>query len=172
MITRRFALKTFCTSAKRLVREVFCAECPVFRKLVLYVPNHTSGEKISYTFSEYKGISCLDKRSATRHSKNCKITRCPWNCVDDSFIAWRWMHLLHKVKVDLGTGNSELWWKHNFETYLENHKNWGKHMLNVVLTAVMVLTSQTLMVPSKEAVANKSGLSGLNLQSNIVSIWP
>ena len=43
-------------------------------------------------------------------------------------------------------------------------------MLNMVLTAVMVLTSQTLMVPSKEAVANKSGLSGLNLQSNIVSI--
>ena len=124
------------------------------------------------TQSEYKGISCPDKRSATRRNKNCKITRCPWNCVDDSFIAWRWMYLLHKVKVDLGTGKSELWQKHNFETYLENHKNWGKHMLNVVLTAVMVLTSQTLMVPSKEAVANKSGLSGLNLQSNIVSIWP
>ena len=46
---RLFAQKTFCTRAKRLVREVFCAECPVFRKLVLHVPNHTSGEKISYT---------------------------------------------------------------------------------------------------------------------------
>ena len=171
-MTRHFAQNTFCTRAKWLVQEVFCAECPVFRKLVLHVPNYTSGEKISYTKWVWGYISCPDKRSATRRNKNCKITRCPWNCVDDSFIAWRWMHLLHKVKVDFGTGNSELWQKHNFETYLENHKNWGKHMLNVVLTAVMVLTSQTLMVPSKEAVANKSGLSGLNLQSNIVSIWP
>lgn len=47
--------------------------------------------------------------------------------------------------------------------YLKNHEK---------LTAVMVLTSQTLIVPSNDAVANKSGLSGLNLQSNMVSMCP
>lgn len=41
-----------------------------------------------------------------------------------------------------------------------------------ILTAFIVLTSQTLIVPSNDAVANKSGLSGLNLQSNIVSTCP
>ena len=40
------------------------------------------------------------------------------------------------------------------------------------LTGVMVLTSQTFIVPSKDAVASKSGLSGLNLQSKMVSTCP
>ena len=40
------------------------------------------------------------------------------------------------------------------------------------LTTVMVFTSHTLIVPSNDAVASRSGLSGLNLQSNIVSTWP
>lgn len=40
------------------------------------------------------------------------------------------------------------------------------------LTTSIVVTSQILTVPSKEAVANMSQLSGWNSQQNIVSVWP
>lgn len=41
-----------------------------------------------------------------------------------------------------------------------------------VYTAVNVFISQTLIVPSNDAVAKRLGSSGLNLQSKIVSTCP
>lgn len=41
-----------------------------------------------------------------------------------------------------------------------------------VYTAVKVFISHTFIVPSNDAVARRSGLSGLNLQSKMVSTCP
>jgi len=43
---------------------------------------------------------------------------------------------------------------------------------SMYITGFSVVMSQILMVPSKLAVANASGLSGWNWQSKIVSMWP